>query len=432
MDRLEIDDLRIVENIGILFESEIILAGAGRNAIFTANVLKGSGLTFLGFCDHNEWLQGSLIGDTGLSCSSFEDMADRYHKGGRVRFLLTSHFDEMLVQLTQLGVEVQDINSYWAVLFSVWLNINNPVFSSGYRLQFWQKYQNWTVLEQARYMQIHATDNYIRSWRRMIMECPVFVYQFGKTGSSSVYRGIEECQIPVEQSHALAYEKSFMGGEMRNLYHLFLQSLKRQEKVRIINLVREPIARDISNLFELLDVPFIKMFGHMTNKLTDSICDILTNRVVSDLSELKQMSVADIHYQYKLRGKNGDIFQWYEQEMREVFDIDILDGEFEREKGMGIIRQGNIEVLILTLEKLAENETTIGEFVGNSRFRLCNVNQAKDKPYKYLYRNITDRIQLPEEYLRRYYFHHPYMDYFYTPKMQQEFYQKWQSRGGDV
>lgn len=432
MNEIEIDDLRIVEDIGILLKSELVIAGAGKNGIYTAGVLKGSGMHILGFCDNNRKLQNTCIGDTGLTCSSFEEMADRYHKGNQVRFLLTSHFDDMLAQLKQLGIHAQDMNSFWAVLLSVWLNIHHRAFPSDYRVLFLQRYWDWSVLEQARYMQIHAVDNYIRSWRRMITERPVLVYQFGKAGSQSVYRGIEACGIPVEQSHALAYEPSFMGNEMRNLYELFQRSLEYPEKVKIINLVREPAARDISNLFELWDVPFIKMFAHVNNRLLDSICDMLLRQVITDQEQLEQLSAADIHYNYKLRGLNGDIFQWYEQEMQKVFHIDLLDYPFDRERGIGIIRQGNIEILLLTLEKLEQNQDAIGDFLGISSFKLCNTNQAEYKAYKYLYRNVTDRIRLPEEYLHRYYFDHRLVNHFYTPQMQREFYRKWKDKGGVV
>lgn len=430
MSGLEIDDLRIVEDIEILLGADLVIAGAGKNGIHTAGVLKGSGMRILGFCDNNRELLHTYIGNTGFFCCSFEEMADRYHAGGSVRFLLTSHPDDMKEQLGQMGVSAQDMNSFWAALFSVWLNIGHPAFPSDYQLHFRRRYEDWAVLEQARYLQIHATDNYIRSWRRMITENPVFVYQFGKTGSQSVYRGIEACGIPVEQSHALAYEPSFMGDEMRSLYGLFQRSVRCREKVKIINLVREPVTRDLSNLFELWDVPFIKMFAHIDHRLTDSICDILTHRVVTDLTQLEQMSAVDIHYQYKLRGLCGNIFQWYEQEMQEVFQIDVLDYPFDRERGMGMIRKGNIEVLVLTLERLEQNQDAIGDFLGTGGFRLCNTNQAECKDYKYLYRNVTRQIRPADEYLRRYYFDNRFVSHFYTPKMQREFYRKWNGKGG--
>ncbi len=432
MSGLEIDDLRIVEDIEILMGMDLVIAGAGKNGIYTARVLTGSGMHIVGFCDNNRQLWDTYIGNTGFLCRSFEEMADRYNHRGSIRFLLTSHFDELAEQLGQMGVNAQDMNSYWAALFSVWLNIGHPAFPLDYRVHFRQKYRDWSVMERARYMQIHAMDNYVRSWRRMITENPVFVYQFGKAGSQSVYRGIEACGIPVEQSHALAYEPAFMGDEMRSLYRLFQRSVKCWEKVKIINLVREPVARDLSNLFELWDVPFIQMFAHVDHRLSDSICDLLAHRVVTDRMQLERMSAADIHYQYKLRGLCGDIFQWYEQEMQEVFQIDVLDYPFDRERGMGIIREGNIEVLVLTLEQLEQNRDAVGDFLGIGSFQLCNTNQAECKDYKYLYRNVTRQIRLPDEYLRRYYFDNRFVSHFYTPGMQQEFYRKWKREGGTL
>ena len=46
--------------------------------------------------------------------------------------------------------------------------------------------------------------------------------------------------------------------------------------------------------------------------------------------------------------------------MKEVFGIDVFAYPFDAEKGYTLIKEGNIELLLMKMEKLSELENVIG------------------------------------------------------------------------
>jgi hypothetical protein len=127
----------------------------------------------------------------------------------------------------------------------------------------------------------------------------------------------------------------------------------------------------------------------------------------------------------------GHQFNWFDNEIKAVLGIDVYKHPFNREKGYSIIKQDNIEVLVLKLEKLNTLESVIGEFVGVSDFKLVNINEANSKPVKYLYKNVRESIKLPRKIFDFYYKDNPRMNHFYTKEEQAEFLKKWENNIAD-
>ena len=134
------------------------------------------------------------------------------------------------------------------------------------------------------------------------------------------------------------------------------------------------------------------------------------------------MSPTLIHHMIRV---NGGIFQWFERELRQVYQINILDYPFDKEKGYAIIKKENVELLIYKMEKLDNLETVIGDFIGIDNFRIRNTNLASDRDYRYAYKQVLDTVQLPESYINLYYMDNVYMDHFYTKKEKDNFLRQW-------
>ena len=63
---------------------------------------------------------------------------------------------------------------------------------------------------------------------------------------------------------------------------------------------------------------------------------------------------------------------------KEILGVDIFDYSFDKEKGYSIIKKGNLEILIYTLESLsAIGEEAISSFLGIPNFKLIRANEAK-------------------------------------------------------
>ncbi len=117
---------------------------------------------------------------------------------------------------------------------------------------------------------------------------------------------------------------------------------------------------------------------------------------------------------------------WFDTEMKAILGIDVFEHPFDKEGGYSIIKQDNIELLLLKVERLSKLEPVIGEFVGAPHFRLLRANEADDTPLKYLYKNVKDNIKIPEETLTELYKKsNTFMDHFYTEEEKDGFYKKW-------
>jgi hypothetical protein len=103
----------------------------------------------------------------------------------------------------------------------------------------------------------------------------------------------------------------------------------------------------------------------------------------------------------------------------------VYDHPFDREKGYGIIRKDNVEILIYRLENLNELEQVIGDFVGLDDFKLEPANMAEQKLYDSFYKEFVKNVKLPKSYVDVYYKDNPRMDHFYSKEDKQRFLARW-------
>lgn len=122
------------------------------------------------------------------------------------------------------------------------------------------------------------------------------------------------------------------------------------KKVRIISLVREPVARQISVMWQNIA---------NVNRYSERV----------DFQEIER-------YYFK-EGFENDEFEWFPWQIENVFGIDIYEYPFDKEKGYGIIRSGNIEILLMKAERLSGLEEVIGSFLDMSEFVLENANVSQ-------------------------------------------------------
>ena len=123
----------------------------------------------------------------------------------------------------------------------------------------------------------------------------------------------------------------------------------------------------------------------------------------------------------------GELFDWFDCELRAAFGIDIFEYPFNRERGYSVTKQGNISILVMRLENLYNLECVIGSFVGVSNFKLENANEANQKLYKYLYDDVRKAIKIPRSLVDSLYKGNQKMDHFYTKEEKENFLKKWEA-----
>lgn len=241
---------------------------------------------------------------------------------------------------------------------------------------------------------------------------PIFVYQMGKVGSSTVARTLERLRLsaPVLQVHILSsleYQRAIVRQrELGVRYpdeHLIISRFlvrKLQRGVfpcRIITLTREPISRAISFAFETL-----------RTRNADVI--LPDGRIDREKMTRKIIQLLDSDHPAADPGK------WFEAELRAVFGIDVFSQPYEFDTGYKIFPHNRTPTLVIRMEDINRHlHDALGTFLGLQigQNQLCRANIGDQKWYSDDIAWVKRNLQVPRETLLRVlntrYFHHFYV-----------------------
>jgi len=262
---------------------------------------------------------------------------------------------------------------------------------------------------------------------------PIIDYQMGKVGSSTIQRSLNERGLeqafyhvhflnPVRVAEIEKQRRQYFGTEKEGLLKrpwsyefLYEQIQKKDRHWKIITLVREPVARNISTFFENLDVA-IKPDGKKYVVKSDYYgIDIEVG--LDDVEPLGSLFFDRMQHDRPL--------QYFDNEIKAVFGIDVYSGEFPTQKGYRIYPAENADLLLIRLENLnACARTAFREFMGIDDFSLVQTNVGSEKIYAPLYSAFKRTVHLPESYIDRMY-NAKYTRYFFTEGEIQGFRDKW-------
>ncbi|HVF41914.1 MAG TPA: putative capsular polysaccharide synthesis family protein [Pyrinomonadaceae bacterium] len=174
---------------------------------------------------------------------------------------------------------------------------------------------------------------------------------------------------------------------------------------RIVSLVRDPVARNISFYFETLDILW------------------QTERAY------EHVGVERLLAEYHERFGHERGVDWFDNEFKPVLGIDVYDHPFPRDKGYQRIDSGPYEVLIMRhdLDDRVK-ERCLAELVGVGSVSLKPANVGAQKPYADVYREFLRRVELPEDYVERM-LGSKYARHFYGPEELARFRARWLKGG---
>lgn len=211
------------------------------------------------------------------------------------------------------------------------------------------------------------------------------------------------------------------------------------QTVKIITGVRDPIAQNISRLYQHLDefVPFLLMYepeklsGIFDNggDMQDAFETMFFKkaRYLEDLppygvTDTDKMTASEIiDYQFT---RLYNIQRFMPEFQANI--LDIMKEPFDKEKGCSVIKSGNIEVFIYQLEKMNNILPELSEFVGRDIKQYVNANIADDKWCGEAYKKAQKELKFSREYFDKCY-NEPYVKHFYSDKDIDKFKQKWQN-----
>ncbi len=204
----------------------------------------------------------------------------------------------------------------------------------------------------------------------------VILYQMGKVGSSSIQKALEERGFYVIHLHTLKlkksrlfyYERSWIDIAKRFITALIIRvMIQFRKSVKIITVLRDPLERNKSAVFQNLDC-------HL-HKLNNRKGQITIDEELFSMLEDRRFIEASLN--------------WFDEELNKYFGIDVFD---YLEKGFpyNIIHERKYSVLILNFEKLNESADIIGSFL-ETDIELSFTNSSSQKWYKHLYNEVKEK-----------------------------------------
>lgn len=212
----------------------------------------------------------------------------------------------------------------------------------------------------------------------------ILIYQMGKVGSSTLESSLNSAEIKNLHIHNIvgANNYKFKSRGALNTLAAYLAKLifkykikTSKNNIKIITLMRDPIARNISTLFQ--ELPRMLYFNSLEN-----------NRAEENIDEMLRSFMS--------KYVNSRVpMDWFDQELKYYFEVDIFQHRFDKETGHALIKTKNIEVLLLTSESINQNVQNIAEFVNHKHLDLTNGNISEKKWYSGIYKEFTRAYTIP-------------------------------------
>lgn len=251
---------------------------------------------------------------------------------------------------------------------------------------------------------------------------PVLAYQMGKVGSSTIRRSLNALNRDIYIYH-LHYMSGIdnMIGQCKRQYlplqdHILasiyckrmVEKTLNGRKIDVITLVRDPIAKNISQFFQSVEVAYPELDYH--NKVHSMDLGVL-------VKELRDF--------YLDKFLHDDPLIWFDIELKQFLKIDVYESPFPYNKGYDIYENDIARVLLIRLEDLNEcAPEAMDQFLGIKEFRLVNENVSKDKEYAEIYKVLRENVDLPDSYIEKMY-SSKLAKHFYTHSELNKFRIKW-------
>ena len=279
-----------------------------------------------------------------------------------------------------------------------------------------------------------------RNDRRFGGQAPLLIYTMGKVGSSSIFFSLRQLRLRrlVDHVHFLDLEHlNQLEASLRrdypdslvNLRHIWRSQRHAQElarnpatRVQAISLIRDPLARNLSNFFQQIVVKPLSGVGnakwHVASPYYGFECTVQADESGAlDVRELIELYFDRVEHDFHVH--------WLEHELGGMLGIDVYASPFPTDKGYAIYHSDRADVLLFRLQDLNRSVTqAMHEFLGFQGFSLTNANVGDQKAYADVYHAFKASIVFPESFLDRMY-DSRFARHFYTQDERQALRAQW-------
>ncbi len=210
---------------------------------------------------------------------------------------------------------------------------------------------------------------------------PVVIYQMGKVASSTMEATLDTVPgFQVLRTHGLRRHIDTPKEPTERIplesWMIYHRIIKPSLPVRVVSLVREPIARNISAYFQNLT----QIWG------------------MADAHE--KLSSAELVRGFLDKYNHQKPLNWFDDEIRTVLGIDVFAHPFDRERGAQTVSAPPRELLVLDAE-LADTAkaSELARFLGVESVALVQKNVGEAKDYSAVYKEFVRSVALPHDYV---------------------------------
>jgi hypothetical protein len=271
---------------------------------------------------------------------------------------------------------------------------------------------------------------------------PILIYQMGKVGSSSLRNSLFRCPNPRTRLVLMSHEyfpirnrepdritteptlRDMLAREIAHEQHVYQQlSLRKRlgrrfrekfyaemiykryvrpkRRLKVITLVREPVALNISMFFQLLR----RYVGRNVEPL-ECDTDELTDIFIKNYMHWRPLT-------------------WLDAEIKTSFGIDIYQHPFPVEQGYTVISEGNTGLLVLRCELDDQTKKrAIADFLNLDEFEIVRSNVRSEKPEARKYADFKQRIRMPPALLDQMY-DSKFARHFFSQEERELFRKRW-------
>src|SRR5581483_2063064 len=163
----------------------------------------------------------------------------------------------------------------------------------------------------------------------------------------------------------------------------------------IVTMVRAPIPRALSAFFENVDSYVADFWARW---------------------KAQTLTFEELNNVFFHRYRDDSLIHWFDDQVRDVFGIDVFASPFPSEQGYAIYQGNKARLLLLRLEDMERRGAkAFCEFFGLNHFQPMMKNVGERKAYGELYRQFLDQLRLPPEYIQEIHSSR-YARHFYTPQ----------------
>jgi len=201
----------------------------------------------------------------------------------------------------------------------------------------------------------------------------------------------------------------------------------------LVCLLREPLGRNVSAFFQDLHRQWLPHLPEKTREICRRVLAAPGNGANAVTDEELRMLLHDLGTVFDAKFPHEWYDRWFDEEMRDVFGIDVFGEAFSAERGFQIYQRGTVRLLLLRVEDLPRTfDPAVREWLDGSPLAPAAAawqeersNDGGTKRYAGLYRAfLADQLVAPRHVAEAY--DSRTARHFYTAAELMEFRKRWE------